>query len=82
MWNSYVFHLLITSDPVRMSQLCAVRGEIPSGRGHGDIAQLGEHPPCKRKVAGSIPAVSTTEGSIKLCSKGNAFTHDHPLWQW
>ncbi len=47
-WNSYVFHLLITSDPVRMSQPCAVRGEIPSGRGIWGHSSAGRAPALSR----------------------------------
>lgn len=31
---------------------------ISENRNHGDIAQLGEHSPCKRKVVGSNPTDS------------------------
>ena len=31
--------------------------------GHGGVAQLGEHLPCKQGVKGSIPFISTTMGS-------------------
>ena len=36
------------------------RWYAPSGAG---LAQLVEHPPCKREVAGSIPAAGTKSGS-------------------
>ena len=36
----------------------------------GLVAHLGEHPPCKRKVAGSIPVWSTIDSKVtKIQSK-------------
>ena len=41
--------------------------EITFKRGtqeNGGVAQLGEHLPCKQGVSGSIPLISTKDGSI------------------
>ena len=42
------------------------RGSIPLGVTilYGSIAQLGEHLPYKQRVTGSIPVVSTNNGSV------------------
>lgn len=32
----------------------------------GDVAQLGEHLPCKQDVVGSIPTISTNNDHFKL----------------
>ena len=33
-------------------------GRLPIGCPDGDVAQLGEHLPCKQGVKGSIPSIS------------------------
>ena len=35
--------------------------------GHGGIAQLGEHLPCKQGVSGSNPLISTTFVFYRVC---------------